>query len=79
VDRKENEMELLPGEDPSQASAEDAEHWVQVSQELLSVMDNLLEGMEVKPSASVDEVALARQRAHYVRRLAWWRAWLYGI
>jgi hypothetical protein len=32
-------MGLLPGEDPSQASAEEAKHWVEVNQELLSVVD----------------------------------------
>jgi hypothetical protein len=73
VDPKDDDMELLPGEDPSQPTAEDAEHWVQVYQELVTVVDNLLADPRTK-AASVDEAALGKQRAHYGRRLAWWRA-----
>jgi hypothetical protein len=67
-------MDLLPGEDPGQASGEDAKHWVQVYQELLTVVENLLANQEIEVSASVDHAALGRQRAHYASRLAWWRA-----
>jgi hypothetical protein len=76
VDPNEDGTELLPGEDPSQASAEDAKHWAQVYQELVTVVDNLL--ADVRHSTSVDMAALSNQRAHYVRRLAWWRARLNG-
>jgi hypothetical protein len=78
LDPNENEIELLPGEDPSQASAEDAKHWVAVYQELLSVVDGLLAGHEAGDSGGVGEPALRQQRAHYVRRLTWWRARLNG-
>jgi hypothetical protein len=69
----ETDAELLPGEDPSKARREDAEHWVRVYAELLAVVDGFLASQE-SPPGDVDRARLAQCRTRYAHRLEWWAA-----
>jgi hypothetical protein len=69
----ESDAKFLPGEDPSKARFEDAEHWVRVYTELLAGIDGFLASQE-PPPGDVSWARVARCRSRYAHRLEWWAA-----
>lgn len=65
---------LLPGEQSDSPYPEDAEHWVRVYEELVSLCERMLEGppsgRAAGEAAQADRGLLEERMAHYRQRLA---------
>jgi hypothetical protein len=74
---------LLPGEDPTTASAAEADRWHVAYGELIAAKDSLIgdlarsmtrSGADAQIElSSIDEILLQQQRDRFVRRRAFWQ------
>ena len=76
---------LLPGEDPGSRDPDDAEHWIEVYDELLdfkrkmlAIAEDAISGMHDKPArrevVDTDRRVLRSECARFEKRLSFWQS-----